>query len=321
MLTKTLIAGSLLSLTGCAATGPAPAASGPVAPPSSPASAGAAGTPNATPARQVEGSVVRFTARGVSVDVVIGADNATTRDFLSMLPLTLTLEEFSGREKIGYLPRKLDTTGSPGSDPEDGDLIYLVPWGNLGFYYNTDGIGHSDQVIHLRNDDAIARQRLSAGSSTPRTARRYPGGVILGDDPRTADTQVSIIPAAGTQGLTAVADIRHADTQISGFPPVGRQTAPLGTGRQAVRFGRETMIAGILLGRAPRTLSSQHARAWATSLLQTRLLPWKKSKRTAGTPPVACSSSSTLSSPTVTGSCWAGSSAHPGRVRPRTRTC
>ncbi|MEV4551404.1 hypothetical protein ACI2LC_37565 [Nonomuraea wenchangensis] len=100
--------------------------------------------------------------------------------------------------------------------------------------------------------------------------------MISGDDPRTADTQVSMISAAGAQGSTAVADIRHADTQISGFSPVGRQTVPPGTGRQAVRFGRETMIAGILLGRAPHTLSSQHARAWATGLLQTRLLPWKE---------------------------------------------
>ncbi len=85
-----------------------------------------------------------------------------------------------------------------------------------------------------------------------------------------------MISAAGAQGWTAVADIRHADTQISGFSPVGRQTVSPSTGRQAVRFGRETMIAGILLGRAPRTMNSLHARAWATGLLRTRLLPWKE---------------------------------------------
>lgn len=65
------------------------------------------------------------------------------------LPLSLKPEEFAGREKIGYLPRKLKLSGSPGSDPEDGDVIYDVPWGNIGFYYNTAGIGHSDQTIHL----------------------------------------------------------------------------------------------------------------------------------------------------------------------------
>ncbi|WP_216651544.1 cyclophilin-like fold protein [Actinomadura litoris] len=186
MLPTTLIVGSLamlLALTGCAVTGPAPAASGPDASAStplasSPATAGMTDTPNATPARassataslprQVEGSIVRFTARGVSVDVVIGADSATTRDFLSMLPLTLTLEEFSGREKIGYLPRKLDTAGSPGSDPEDGDLIYFVPWRTLGFYYNTAGIGHSDQVIHLGTYKATAEllEKLQGGDVT-----------------------------------------------------------------------------------------------------------------------------------------------------------
>jgi hypothetical protein len=93
--------------------------------------------------------VVRFSAGSTSVEVTIDQDNPAVRDFLSMLPLTLKLEEFAGREKIGYLPRKLAYSGSPGSDPEDGDLIYYVPWGNIGFYYNTTGIGYSDQTIHL----------------------------------------------------------------------------------------------------------------------------------------------------------------------------
>jgi hypothetical protein len=106
--------------------------------------------PRSTPQRNsVEGTVVRFTGDGVSVDVTIGGDNVATRDFVSMLPLRLRIKEFAGREKIGYLPRRLDVDGAPGSDPEDGDLIYFVPWGNLGFYYNTEGIGYSDDTINL----------------------------------------------------------------------------------------------------------------------------------------------------------------------------
>lgn len=100
-------------------------------------------------ANQVIGAVVRFTAGSTSVDLTIDQDNPAVRDFLSMLPLTLTLEEFAGREKIGHLPSRLTHGGSPGSDPEDGDLIYYVPWGNIGFYYNTSSIGYSDQTIHL----------------------------------------------------------------------------------------------------------------------------------------------------------------------------
>jgi hypothetical protein len=97
----------------------------------------------------VVGTVVRFTAGTALVDVTIGEDNPTVRDFLSLLPLTMKLEEFAGREKIGYFSRKLTVKGSSGSDPEDGDLIYFVPWGNLGFYYNASGIGYSDQTIHI----------------------------------------------------------------------------------------------------------------------------------------------------------------------------
>ncbi len=105
-------------------------------------------------ARQIVGTIVRFSSNATSVDVTIGEDNPAVRDFLSMLPLTITLEEFAGREKISYLPRALSHRGSPGSDPESGDLIYFVPWGNLGFYYNAEGIGYSDDTIHLGTYDA-----------------------------------------------------------------------------------------------------------------------------------------------------------------------
>jgi hypothetical protein len=72
--------------------------------------------------------------------------------------VTINVEEFAGREKISYLPRELRYRGSPGSDPESGDLIYFVPWGNLGFYYNAEGIGYSDDTIHLGTYDASLDQ-------------------------------------------------------------------------------------------------------------------------------------------------------------------
>jgi hypothetical protein len=97
----------------------------------------------------VIGAVVRFTRGDVHVDVTIDQDTAAVRDFLSMLPLTLDLDEFNGREKIAYLPRPLELGDTSGSDPEDGDLIYYTPWGNLGFYYDTSGIGYSDATPHI----------------------------------------------------------------------------------------------------------------------------------------------------------------------------
>jgi hypothetical protein len=149
-----------LTLAGC---GPAdevrqddsPPASAPATAPSPPSSGSASSDASSDgTGDEVVGTVVRFSGDDETVDVTIGEDSPATRDFLSMLPLTLDLEELNGREKIAYLPRDLEHDGSPGSDPEDGDLIYFVPWGNLGFYYDAEGIGYSDLTLHLGRYDA-----------------------------------------------------------------------------------------------------------------------------------------------------------------------
>ncbi|WP_344783092.1 cyclophilin-like fold protein [Microbacterium kribbense] len=104
------------------------------------------------------GTVVRFASDRTSVGVTVGEDSPTVRDFLSRLPLEMTFEEFNGREKIAYFDPELTTEGSPGSDPENGDLIYFASWGNLGFYYNADGIDYSDATIHIGTYSAAADQ-------------------------------------------------------------------------------------------------------------------------------------------------------------------
>jgi len=159
------------TVTVAAPTSPPPTVTPTAVPPTEPASTDTPAPPTIAPSlppassetpdgdvNQVVGTVVRFSAGSTSVEVTIDEDNPAVRDFLSMLPLTLTLEEFAGREKIAYLPHELAHAGSPGSDPEDGDLIYYVPWGNIGFYYNTAGIGYSDQTIHLGTYDASLDQ-------------------------------------------------------------------------------------------------------------------------------------------------------------------
>ncbi|MDI9902653.1 cyclophilin-like fold protein [Rhodococcus sp. IEGM 1409] len=104
------------------------------------------------------GEVLRFTTGEVSIEVTIDEDNPATRDLVDLVPFTVRLEDFNGREKIADLPRELNYTGSPGSAPVDGDLIYYIPWGNIGFYYNTGGIGYSDQTLHLGTYDATIEQ-------------------------------------------------------------------------------------------------------------------------------------------------------------------
>lgn len=154
---------AVIALSGCAADqprGPAEPAQSSSAPSSS--TAEAAPAPTAEPTAEaripreagVDGMIVRFSSGSTQVDVTIGPENPTVLDFLSLLPTTIPMEEFAGREKIGYFDRELITEGSPGSDPVDGDLIYFSAWGNIGFYYNAEGIGYSDLTVHLGTYEA-----------------------------------------------------------------------------------------------------------------------------------------------------------------------
>jgi hypothetical protein len=63
-------------------------------------------------------------------------DNATTRDFLALLPVSLTLDDYNGTEKISYLPKKLSTADAPaGFAPSIGDIAYYAPWGNVAIFH------------------------------------------------------------------------------------------------------------------------------------------------------------------------------------------
>ena len=79
---------------------------------------------------------IRFTIDGKELATATLRDNATARDFVSLLPVTVKLEDYANTEKIAYLPRKLSTDGAPaGSDPSVGDIAYYSAWGNLAIFY------------------------------------------------------------------------------------------------------------------------------------------------------------------------------------------
>lgn len=62
-------------------------------------------------------------------------DNATARDFGSMLPLSLTMNDYDTIERVSDLPRKLVTEGAPdGMTPVAGELTHYAPWGNLAIF-------------------------------------------------------------------------------------------------------------------------------------------------------------------------------------------
>jgi hypothetical protein len=79
---------------------------------------------------------IRFTINGKELATATLMDNATAHDFLTLLPISLVLEDYAGTEKISYLPRKVSTDGAPaGSDPSVGTMAYYAPWGNLAIFY------------------------------------------------------------------------------------------------------------------------------------------------------------------------------------------
>lgn len=82
-------------------------------------------------------------------------DNASVRDFTSMLPLDLKIEDYSTNEKITYLPRKLTEAGrGPFKNERPGDLCYFAPWGNLALFHS--GYRYSSGLIRLgRFDDGF----------------------------------------------------------------------------------------------------------------------------------------------------------------------
>ncbi len=93
-------------------------------------------------------------------------DNATSRDFMSMLPLTLTLKDYAGTEKVTDLPRKLSTQGAPsGSDPSVGDITLYAPWGNLAIFYKDFGYA-SGLIILGKIDSGIEKLSRLDGEVT-----------------------------------------------------------------------------------------------------------------------------------------------------------
>jgi hypothetical protein len=89
------------------------------------------------------------------------ADNASARDFASLLPTTLTLTDYASTEKVSDLPRRLSTEGAPeGITPTAGDIAYYAPWGNLAIFYRD--FGYSRGLIKLgRINDNIGVLRES----------------------------------------------------------------------------------------------------------------------------------------------------------------
>jgi hypothetical protein len=90
---------------------------------------------------------IKFDGQTVIADL---KDNASSRDLVAQLPLTLNFEDYHATEKIAYPPRKLATQDAPeGFDPSVGTVAYYAPWGNLALFYKD--FGYSKSLVNLGN--------------------------------------------------------------------------------------------------------------------------------------------------------------------------
>jgi hypothetical protein len=80
---------------------------------------------------------IRFAADGAVLTATL-ADTPSAKDFATLLPLHLTLEDHAATEKISDLPRRLSVEGAAaGATPSAGDLAYYAPWGNLALFHRS----------------------------------------------------------------------------------------------------------------------------------------------------------------------------------------
>lgn len=116
---------------------------------------------------EVKTMKIRIDVDGGAVMATLDNNSQAAKDFIALLPLTLTLNDYNATEKVSDLPRRLSTKDAPpGFDPSIGDIAYYAPWGNLAIFYKD--FGYSSGLVKLGTIDA-GLNRLSVPGSLKAT--------------------------------------------------------------------------------------------------------------------------------------------------------
>ena len=81
---------------------------------------------------------INITVSGKTLTATV-MDNSTAKDFVSLLPLTMSMEDLFKREKFGHLQKALSEKGPRKNTYEVGDIAYWSPARDLAIYYHQDG--------------------------------------------------------------------------------------------------------------------------------------------------------------------------------------
>jgi hypothetical protein len=99
------------------------------------------------------------------------ARNATARDFLSLLPLSLRMSDLFAREKTAALPRALASGGTPRYTFSGGDIAYWPPGPDVVVYYRRGADIPDPGIVLLARLDSSARAFSVPGAVRVRMER------------------------------------------------------------------------------------------------------------------------------------------------------
>lgn len=86
-------------------------------------------------------SAIQISVKANGKTTVFELNNSeAAKGLYAQLPLSITVENYGGIEKIFYPPKKLDTTGTPQAKRHaPGTLAYYAPWGDVVMFYGGFG--------------------------------------------------------------------------------------------------------------------------------------------------------------------------------------
>jgi hypothetical protein len=91
-----------------------------------------------TPTQRTNNMKIRLT---IGETVITGTlvDSKATQDFISLLPLTLKMNDLFRREKFAHLPRAISEEGQRTHTYQAGDIAYWPPGPDVAIFYRHDG--------------------------------------------------------------------------------------------------------------------------------------------------------------------------------------
>jgi alkylhydroperoxidase/carboxymuconolactone decarboxylase family protein YurZ len=137
--------------------------------------------PAETATKQADNMKIRLRIRDRVLTATL-IDSKTARDFISLLPVTLIMNDLFGREKFAHLPRAISEDGARTHTYEIGNVAYWSPGPDLAIYYRHDGqsipapgiviIGKIDSGVEALNEAGSVKVTIELASQSSDQAEK-----------------------------------------------------------------------------------------------------------------------------------------------------